>query len=588
MSIKQYFKPKISSKNTDKINDYNSSNIDSDLKETHIELPNVNKNQAQKNLNFKKKKTRLILKKKKTEGFQKEWLKIYKWLVYDKSKNLMFCSLCQSHRKLNKFEKKGSKNFKTSALSEHASTKDHTDATNLEIARAELIKVSNNSVDKAQNHISALMKIIFWMAENNISLNKLFEIVKLCKILECPQLISVSNTITYENNVSGYEMLSVISNSIEKTIWKELNKAIAFGIMVDKSIDISCEPHLVIYVKYCLHRKIKIYFLKLLQLKSLTNKLMSFASDRASVMLGKSIGVASRIKERNECLFITHCIAYRLALVCNTAEKKVDFCKHIEYIIKSTYSFFFNSSKRIDTLHKYQKILEHPILKIKQIFEKLLAFLHFLWDILDYLATLSKIFQQKKIQISNIDSIIELTLRKIQQEFLDHNEDGRLLLEENLNRFLSNTTANDNYNISVYQLTWNKNYEADLIVDISSFASTVITEIQERFPDRSLLNSMKIFDHANWPNGREELIKYGEKELNILSEFYKKEVSNISEEWFGYKAIVHSNFKNIKIEVLLLRLFEFYYDTFPNIIKLLGIIYFIPFSSVNYECEFLK
>ncbi|GBB97699.1 hypothetical protein RclHR1_30410001 [Rhizophagus clarus] len=533
MSIKQYFKPKISSKNTDKINDYNSSNIDSDLKETHIELPNVNKNQAQKNLNFKKKKTRLILKKKKTEGFQKEWLKIYKWLVYDKSKNLMFCSLCQSHRKLNKFEKKGSKNFKTSALSEHASTKDHTDATNLEIARAELIKVSNNSVDKAQNHISALMKIIFWMAENNISLNKLFEIVKLCKILECPQLISVSNTITYENNVSGYEMLSVISNSIEKTIWKELNKAIAFGIMVDKSIDISCEPHLVIYVKYCLHRKIKIYFLKLLQLKSLTNKLMSFASDRASVMLGKSIGVASRIKERNECLFITHCIAYRLAL-------------------------------------------------------KLLAFLHFLWDILDYLATLSKIFQQKKIQISNIDSIIELTLRKIQQEFLDHNEDGRLLLEENLNRFLSNTTANDNYNISVYQLTWNKNYEADLIVDISSFASTVITEIQERFPDRSLLNSMKIFDHANWPNGREELIKYGEKELNILSEFYKKEVSNISEEWFGYKAIVHSNFKNIKIEVLLLRLFEFYYDTFPNIIKLLGIIYFIPFSSVNYECEFLK
>jgi hypothetical protein len=35
---------------------------------------------------------------------------------------------------------------------------------------------------------------------------------------------------------------------------------------------------------------------------------MSFASDGASVMLGRSIGVASRFKERNERLFITHCI----------------------------------------------------------------------------------------------------------------------------------------------------------------------------------------------------------------------------------------------------------------------------------------
>ena len=96
---------------------------------------------------------------------------------------------------------------------------------------------------------------------------------------------------------------------------------------------------------------------------------MSFASDGASVMLGRSTEVASRIKERNEYLFITYCIAYRLALACNSAEKKVDFCKHIEYIIKSVYNFFSNSSKRVDNLHKYQEILNHPILKIKQIYE---------------------------------------------------------------------------------------------------------------------------------------------------------------------------------------------------------------------------
>ena len=96
---------------------------------------------------------------------------------------------------------------------------------------------------------------------------------------------------------------------------------------------------------------------------------MSFALDGAIVMLGRSTEIVTRIKERNECLFITHCIAHRLALACNSAEKKVDFCKNVEYIIKSVYSFFSNSSKRVDTLHKYQEILDHPILKIKQIYE---------------------------------------------------------------------------------------------------------------------------------------------------------------------------------------------------------------------------
>jgi hypothetical protein len=95
-------------------------------------------------LNFRRKKARLIYKKKKS-GFQKEWPEIYKWLIYDEMKNLMFCSPCQSHKKLNKFGQEGNNFiFKTSALSEHASTKDHTDG-------AELIKVSNNSVNMAQN-----------------------------------------------------------------------------------------------------------------------------------------------------------------------------------------------------------------------------------------------------------------------------------------------------------------------------------------------------------------------------------------------------------------------------------------------------
>ncbi|GES92181.1 hypothetical protein GLOIN_2v1486903 [Rhizophagus clarus] len=95
----------------------------------------------------------------------------------------------------------------------------------------------------------------------------------------------------------------------------------------------------------------------------------------------------------------------------------------------------------------------------------------------------------------------------------------------------------DNFNIGAHQLlTWNENYGAGLIVDISSFASAVISEIQERIPDRPLLNPIKyLIMQTSQTNSKEELIKYdGNEELNILSESYKKEVSNIYEEWNYY------------------------------------------------------
>ena len=42
--------------------------------------------------------------------------------------------------------------------------------------------------------------------------------------------------------------------------------------LVDESTDISCEPHLIIYIKYCLRGNIKINFLKLLKLKNKDSK----------------------------------------------------------------------------------------------------------------------------------------------------------------------------------------------------------------------------------------------------------------------------------------------------------------------------
>ncbi|GET04170.1 zinc finger protein 862-like [Rhizophagus clarus] len=67
---------------------------------------------------------------------------------------------------------------------------------------------------------------------------------------------------------------------------------------------------------------------------------------------------------------------------------------------------------------------------------------------------------------------------------MDYNDERKLLFGENLNRFLLNVPLGENYTIAV------------------------ISKIQERFPDRLLLNSMKILDHTNWPDKKEKLAKY--------------------------------------------------------------------------------
>ncbi|KAJ2349137.1 hypothetical protein GGH91_000981 [Coemansia sp. RSA 2671] len=57
--------------------------------------------------------------------FNLKWLYDYRWLRFDPGENSMLCALCKGGRRANQFAKLGSKNFKTSALVDHASSNDH-------------------------------------------------------------------------------------------------------------------------------------------------------------------------------------------------------------------------------------------------------------------------------------------------------------------------------------------------------------------------------------------------------------------------------------------------------------------------------
>ena len=86
-------------------------------------------------------------------------------------------------------------------------------------------------------------------------------------------------------------------------------------------------------------------------------KTTSFVSDGASVMTGRSNGVAANLKGLNKTLLSFHCICHRLALACADANDDVSFIKDVEATLKHLWKFFDNSSEKTAAYIKIQESL---------------------------------------------------------------------------------------------------------------------------------------------------------------------------------------------------------------------------------------
>ncbi|CAG8540578.1 4493_t:CDS:2 [Cetraspora pellucida] len=105
----------------------------------------------------------------------------------------------------------------------------------------------------------------------------------------------------------------------------------------------------------------------LLQSYNIIDKLVTFASDVVSVMIGYKNGVVQKLLQI--CLYIVynHCIAHHLALACKDSQKQIDYFNNIETIIRNIYKYYKNSAKRVHILQEYQQILNCPKLCLKKL-----------------------------------------------------------------------------------------------------------------------------------------------------------------------------------------------------------------------------
>src|SRR2546421_12800938 len=243
--------------------------------------------------------------------------------------------------------------------------------------------------------------------------------------------------------------------------------------------------------------------------KGILSKLVAFASDGASVMLGKNEGVAAKLSR--VCtypLIVNHCVAHRLALACKDARKEIEFYKEAELLVKKIYGYFKNSCSRIQQLKEIQDLLECPILKIKRLYDirwlawyeaiknicnsisallevfkeakngggqelyiqlkswRMLAFLYFFYDILEHVTQLSKFLQKRNLRFSDVDSMIQATINSIQKEYLINDQYQRF--GYNVQKFIDETNPFENNSIEYmgHNLSFSEQDYDEFLMDI--------------------------------------------------------------------------------------------------------------------------
>ncbi|CAG8491498.1 13215_t:CDS:2 [Dentiscutata heterogama] len=531
-------------------------------------------------LSNKNKKLKTVTKSK--PAFKNSWLNEFRWLQFDKISQRMFCKYCKCYNKSNAFG-------------------------NLMLLEKTVNKELEQLTEQNKNHIIGIAKIVYTLVQQDIPLAKLQYMVQLFRELESSFI--VDGAVTYENEISGREFAFAISNVIKAEIWKELSEAVSFGIMIDKTLDQSDAT------------TITTKLIRLFQSYDIIDKLVAFASDGASVMIGCKNGVAQKLSQICPYIVYNHYIAHRLALACKDSQKQIDYFNNAETIIRDLrlkklkdirWLGWYDAVKNfVKTLPAVLLQLQHDNNKVaNNLYQRLcnwrlLGFFHFIFDILGHLASLNKFFQKSNLYFQDIIPIIDATTTIIQKDYLVDTLDVRNhYLGYNLQLFIDHTNPfnkQTGINYHTHLLIYNNHNFDDLFQDIYKYASTIITEIKERFPDRPLLAAMRILNPVEWSRKKEELFEFGNNELQILFDHYGTaktingqkflpliDVDSCITEWPGFKNIIFSNFLTFFLQELLPFLVRDYSDIFPNIIKLAHITNSIPFSSVDCERGFFK
>ncbi len=310
------------------------------------------------------------------------------WLLFVEGKG-MFCLLCKKHDTCNPqnkaafFNKTAATRFRPATLREHVScASDHKRQQHQDAIFKEMLQRTSyfqRQIDEEKLHgdegLVKAFNAFYFLAQEEVANCKIIPLLKLLETLGATEIA----TFQHRSKGSIQEVFLTIGEAITDDILEQVSSAGCIGLLCDDVTDIATLEQMLTFVQYVHQGNVQVKFLTVdnLLAKSQSanadtmlqvleerfanfgipmSKISSMASDGASVMMGKTGGLAAKLrKAHSPALVNIHCICHKLALACTTSVSEIKQIQNVERNLMQLWKFLEHSPKRLAI---YTKVLE--------------------------------------------------------------------------------------------------------------------------------------------------------------------------------------------------------------------------------------
>ncbi|XP_035683974.1 zinc finger protein 862-like [Branchiostoma floridae] len=339
-------------------------------------------------------------------GWEKAWLKKYKWLVpvtnEDGEVVGMLCSTCRRHNQRQRsgeyyWSKEPVSSLRSDMVGGHPTSTQHEAAVQKDKARLAaavtggIAQAFQRVVSVQGEALTKAMKVLYFLAKEEIPhTTKFSSLLDFSKDhLGCDVLshLNQGGNANYRSERILQELLKVMAGQIQEQHEALLQESTFYGLQCDETTDITTTKELVLLTRLITNTgevanrfarmipvpdgkadTITAAILSWLQEKGLDlNNLKGFGSDGASVMTGRRNGVATLLKGHSSQMVAIHCTAHRLALAVSQAGDSVPYFKHsFKANLGSLFRFYDYSACRTARFRQIQEMMNLDQLTLKE------------------------------------------------------------------------------------------------------------------------------------------------------------------------------------------------------------------------------
>ena len=157
-----------------------------------------------------------------------------------KMKSEKYCRTCIAAGKENTFTQ-GCTCLKTTSMSRHEETTDHKCGIAAESLRPHMEAAMTSLNSEHDNAVIKAMKVVYWLADENLPLSKYESLITLLQEIEVPGLecLKVSDRVEYDSYFTANDMLLAINQAIDDDLNEEIEQSSVVTLFVDESTDVS-------------------------------------------------------------------------------------------------------------------------------------------------------------------------------------------------------------------------------------------------------------------------------------------------------------------------------------------------------------